>query len=275
MSQLILDNLEKQLEVAVKANQEVHTMIQEGKIANLKQVMDGFECPEEFTVRFREYEVGLMKEGSNWESARVNIDTDYDFRTNTKSIKTSVNANGGSNVDDLLAQAKFVQFTSPKLEEFRVAVESIVKYFDEAKKSTGKDVRDIERAISDVEHGMRQLKIKEIKDQMLSSEGFDSILLESTWGGFDIPRITLKRNWDREVVNVKLTNETKSGKSVDVTYTYRLYDGTLRTGTEERVRMENVDKFISHQLYRLEKIEEGELVQVTLQEIENSDKGTW
>ncbi len=267
MSQLILDNLEKQLEFAVKANQEVHTMIQEGKIANLKQAMNGFECPEGFTVRFREYEVGLMKEGSNWESARVNIDTDYDFRTNTKSVKASVNANGGREVDDLLAQAHFVQFTSPRLEEFKVAVESVVKYFDEAKKSTGKEVRDIERAISDVKWGMFKLKVKEVKDKMLSSEGFDTVIVKSHWGGFDVPRITLKRNWDREIVNVKLTNETKSGKSVDVTYTYRLYDGTLATNTEERVRMENVDTFIKNQLYRVERIEEGELEQVTLEDM--------
>ena len=269
MSQLILDNLEKQLETAVKANIEVHDKIDAGKIAEMKKLMNGFECPEGFTVRFRTYEVGIVKEGSNWDSAWVNIDTDYDFATNTKSFKATLNAGGGRKVDDLLAQAQFVQFASPKLEEFKVAVESVVKYFDEAKKSTGKDVRDIERAIKDVKTGMRKLKVKEVKDKMLSDEGFDAVIVKSHWGGFDVPRITLKRNWDREVVNVKLANETTSGKSVDVVYTCRLYDGTLVTNTEERVRMENVDKFISHQLYRIEKVEEGELEQVTLEEINN------
>ena len=267
MSQLILDNLEKQLEVAVKANVEVHDKIDAGKIAEMKKLMEGFECPEGFTVRFRTYETALVKEGSNWESARVNIDTDYDFSTNTKSVKASVNANGGREVDDLLAQAHFVQFTSPKLEEFRVAVESVIKCFDEKKKSTGKDVRDIERAISDVKWGIFKLKVKEVKAKMFSSEGFDTVIVKSHWGGFDVPRITLKRNFDRDVVNVKLANETASGKSVDVTYTYRLYDGTLVTNTEEKVRMENVDTFIKNQLYRLEKIEEGELEQVTLEDM--------
>lgn len=268
MSQLILDTLGKQLETAVKANVKVHNAIQEGKIANLKQVMKGFTLPEGFNVRFREYEVGLVKDGNNWESARVNIDSDFDFRTGETSIKASVNANGGREVDDLLAQAQFVQFTSPKLDEFKNAIESVTEQFAEQKKSTGRDVREIERAISDVKFGMRQLQIKEIKDQMKSKDGFDSVITESHWGGFDIPRITLKREFDREVVNVKLSNETASGKSVDVTYTYRLYDGTLYTATEERVRMDNVDQFINNQLYRMEKVKEGDMTQMTLEEID-------
>lgn len=265
---VVLENLKKQLEFATIANVEVHNMIDAGKIAQMKTLMEGFECPEGFNVRFREYEVALVREGNNWESARVNLDTDYDFKTGDKTITASVNANGGREVDDLLAQAQFVQFTSPKLDEFKVAVESVVKYFEEDKKSTGKEVREIQKAISDVEHGMYQLKVKEVKAKMLSSEGFDSVIVKSHWGGNDIPRITLKREFDREVVNVKLANETTSGKSIDVIYTCRLYDGTLVTNTEERVRMENVDTFIKRMLFRMEKIEEGELEQVTLQDMD-------
>ena len=128
---------------------------------------------------------------------------------------------------------------------------------------------EIERAIRDVKYSLRQLKVDEIKRKMNTEEGFDSIIVESHWGGFDYPRITLKRNWELEVVNIKLANETKSGKSVDVTYTYRLYDGQLVTRTEEKVRMENVDKFITQQLYRMNEIEDGQMKGVTLQEIDN------
>ena len=265
---VVLENLNKQLEVAVKANVEVHNKIDAGKIAEMKKLMEGFECPEGFNLRFRTYETALVREGNSWESARVNLDTDFNWSTCIKTVTASVNANGGREVDDLLAQAQFVQFTSPKLDEFKVAIESVNEYFKDAKRSTGETVREIERAISDVERANRELKIRDIKRQMNSSKGFDSILVESHWGGFDIPRITLKRNWDREVVNVRLENETKSGKSVDVVYTYRLYDGRVLVDTEKKVRMENVDKFISHQLYRMEKIAEGELTQVTLQEID-------
>ena len=266
---VVLENLGKQLEVAVKANVKVHDAIQEVKIANLKSLMDGFELPEGFTIRFREYEVGLVKEGNSWESARVNLDSDFNFTTGIKTIRASVNANGGREVEDLLAQASFVQFTSPKLNEFKVAIESVAEQFDAQKKSTGKDVNEIEKAIRDVKWSIRQDRIKDIKRKMNTEEGFDSVIVESHWGGVDYPRITLKRDWDREVVNIKLSNETKSGKSVDVTYTYRLYDGELRTGTEERVRMENVDKFIHTQLYRMDNIAEGDMKEVTLQEIDN------
>lgn len=266
---VVLENLGKQLAIAVKANVKVHDAIQEAKIANLKSLMDGFELPEGFNLRFREYEVGLVKEGNSWESARVNLDSDFNFSSGIKTVRASVNANGGRDVEDLLAQASFVQFTSPKLDEFKVAIESVTKYFEEAKKSTGKDVNEIERAIRDVKYSLRQLKVDEIKRKMNTEEGFDSIIVESHWGGFDYPRITLKRNWDLEVVNIKLANETKSGKSVDVIYTYRLYDGQLVTRTEEKVRMENVDKFITQQLYRMNEIEDGQMKGVTLQEIDN------
>ena len=272
---VVLEALEVQLENAQKASAQVHDAIQEGKIAGLKIVMEGFECPEGFGVRFRDYEVGLVKNGNNWESARVNLDTDFDFSTGIKTVRASVNANGGREVEDLLAQAQFVQFTSPKLVEFKDMIEGINAKFQEEKEAAGAHAREISIAISDVKNANRELKVKEVKRQMNSSEGFDSIMLESTWGGFDIPRITLKRNWDREVINVRLENETMSGKSVDVVYTYRLYDGKTRVETEPKVRMENVDKFITQQLYRLDRIEEGELVQVTLQEMENSAKGTW
>jgi len=57
---VVLDNLNKQLEVAVKANVKVHDAIQEAKVANLKQVMKGFTLPEGFNVRFREYEVVMV-----------------------------------------------------------------------------------------------------------------------------------------------------------------------------------------------------------------------
>jgi hypothetical protein len=268
MSQLVLDNLEKQLETAVKANIEVHDKIDAGKITEMKVLMNGFECPEGFQLRFRTYETALVKEGSNWESARVNIDSEFDFETRTRSIKATVNANGGREVDELLAQAKFVQFTSPKLDQFEVAIESVAKYYEEAKNSTGKEVSAIERAIKEVEASMRKLKVDEVKNKMFSSEGFDTVITKTHWGGFGVPRITLKRDWDKEVVNVKLVNETTSGKSVDVIYTCRLYDGTLVTKTEERVRMQNVDAFIKGQLYRIEKVEEGELEQVTLEDMD-------
>jgi hypothetical protein len=267
MSQLVLDNLAKQLETAVKANIEVHDKIDAGKITEMKVLMNGFECPEGFTLRFRTYETALVKEGNNWESARVNIDSEFDFETRTRSIKARLNANGGREVDELLAQAQFIQFTSTKLDQFEVAIESVVKHYEEAKKSTGKEVSDIERAIKEVEASMRKLKVDEIKNKMLSEDGFDTVIVKSHWGGFDVPRITLKREFDREVVNVKLVNETTSGKSVDVIYTCRLYDGTLVTKTEERVRMQNVDAFIRGQFYRIEKIEKGELEQVTLQDM--------
>ena len=42
---VVLENLNKQLEVAVKANVEVHNKIDAGKIAEMKKLMEGFECP--------------------------------------------------------------------------------------------------------------------------------------------------------------------------------------------------------------------------------------
>lgn len=264
---VVLDNLNKQLEVAVKANVKVHNAIQEGKVANLKQVMKGFTLPEGFNVRFREYEVGLVKDGNNYESARVNIDSDYDWKTGEKTIRTSVSANGGREVDDLLAQAQFVQFASPKLDEFKVAVESVVRYFAEDKKNTGAEVREIEKAISDVKTANYQLKMDNLIAQMNTKEGYQTVIVESHWGGVDYPRLTLKRDYDREVIRVKILKTSASGKSVDVEFTYRLYDGRELTNTEERVRMDNIKQFVRSQLYRIEKIEEGELTQVTLEEI--------
>ena len=256
---VVLENLNKQLEVAVKANVEVHDKIDAGKIAEMKKLMEGFECPEGFNLRFRTYEVALRKGNNVWESARVNIDTDFDFQTCIKTVRASVNANGGREVDDLLAQAQFVQFTSPKLDEFKVAIESVTEYFKDVKRSTGETVREIERAISDVKSAQYQLKMDEVLRQMRSEEGYNTVVIKAHWGGVDYPRLQLKYNHTADVTRVKIVTESLSGKSAHILYDYKLYDGTVVTRGEDNVRMDNINDFIRQQLFRVEKIEEGEL----------------
>lgn len=260
MSKLVIDALQERLTIAADKFNEVDIKKDAEKIEVLQGMMNEFEVPEGFGLNFKTFEVGLKREGENWEVARVNLDTQRDFETFKRSVVASVNANGGREVDSLLAQASFVQFVTPHLDKFSRLMNHINEKFEGQLEEARKECRTLESAIRDVEDGVRRDKEQDIMRQMKSKKGFDTVIVESHWGGTDYPSLELKRDFHTySLVNVKLLKTTASGKSADLEVTEQLYDGSLRTRKEERVRMSNINKFIKGQLYRLEKIEEGEL----------------
>ena len=260
MSKLVIDALQERLAIAADKFAEVDNKKDAEKIEVLQGMMNQFEVPEGFALNFKTWEVGLKREGESWEVARVNLDTQRDYETFKRSVVASVNANGGREVDSLLAQASFVQFVTPHLDKFSRLMNHVNEKFEGQLDEARKECRTLEQAISDVKDGVRRDKELNILRQMKSAKGFDVVITESHWGGTDYPTIELKRGYGTyNLVNVKVTKMTTSGKSVDVEVTEQLYDGSLRTRKEERVRMSNIKKFVKGQLYRLEKVEEGEL----------------
>ena len=260
MSKLVIDALQERLNIAGDKFNEVDTKKDGEKIEVLQGMMNQFEVPEGFVLNFKTFEVGLRREGENWEVARVNLDTQRNFETYQREVSASVNANGGREVDSLLAQASFVQFVTPHLDKFSQLMNTINEKFEGQLNEIRKDCRDLESAIRDVEDGVRKEKEQGIMRQLKSKKGFDVVIVESHWGGTDFPTLELKRDYNTyNLINVKILKTTASGKSADLEITEQMYDGTPRTRKEERVRMSNVNRFIKGQLYRLEKIEEGEL----------------
>ena len=260
MSKLVLDNLESQLAVLSQSYKELDDRKDATLIEMLDLAMKGFEVPEGFTVRTKTYEIGIVKEGQHWESARVNIDKERNYETFKREIKVSVNANGGREVDDLLAQADFVRFVTPKLDDIKGLIQDVEDQFEQVLTDVRKDCREVEKAISDVKSAEYQLRIDNVLRQMKSKDGFDVLITESLWGGTDHPILELKRGYSTyNLTNVKITKETASGKSVNVEYLCKLFDGTDSVRTEERVRMSNVMDLVRNQLYREEKVAEGEL----------------
>ena len=259
MSKLVLDNLQKQKVELSDQYQVLDTRKDDATVELLGVAMKGFQVPEGFSIVKVKHEIGLKQLGSTWASARVNIDKERNFETFKREVKVSVNANGGRDVDDLLAQAEFVKFVTPKLDEIRGMVQDVEDSFEEELTSVLKDLREVEKAISDVKNAEYQLKMDEVFRQMESEEGYNAVVTKSHWGGVDYPRLTLKRDYSRDVVAVKILKTSASGKSADIEFTYSLYDGTTRTSTEDRVRMDNIKSFVRQQLYRVEKVESGEL----------------
>ena len=260
MSKLVIDALQERLNIAADKFAEVDNKKDAEKVEVLQGMMNQFEVPEGFVLNFKTWAVELKREGESWEVARVNLDTERDYDTMKREVKASVNAQGGREVDSLLAQASFVQFVTPHLNKFGRLMNHINEKFEGQLEEARKECRALEYAIRDVEEGVRKDKELEILRQMKSAKGFDTVITESHWGGTDYPTLELKRDHSTyNLVNVKVTKTTASGKSVDVEVVEQLYDGSLRTRKEERVRMSNLKRFVHNQLYRLEKIEEGEL----------------
>ena len=260
MSKLVIDALQERLTIAANNHHEIDIKKDAEKIEVLQGMMNEFEVPEGFALFFKTWGIELKKEGESWEVARVNLDTERDYDTMKREVKASVNAQGGREVDSLLAQASFVQFVTPHLNKFGRLMNHINEKFGSQLDEARKECRTLEQAISDVEAGVRRDKELEILRQMKSAKGFDTVITESHWGGTDYPTLELKRDHSTyNLVNVKVTKMTTSGKSVDVEVVEQLYDGSLRTRKEERVRMSNLNRFIKGQLHRLERIEEGEL----------------
>lgn len=259
MSKLVLDNLQKQRVELSDQYQVLDTRKDDATVQLLGVAMKGFEVPEGFSILKVVHEIALKKLGDNWSCARVNIDKERNFETFKREVRVSVNANGGRDVDSLLAQAEFVKFVSPKLDDIKTMIQDVEDSFEEELTSIRKDIREVEKAISDVKNAEYQLKVDEVLRQMKSEEGYNTVVTKSHWGGVDYPRLELKHNFSMDVVRVKILKTSTSGKSADVEYTYNLYDGTEVVRTEERVRMDNIMSFVRSQLYRVEKVEEGEL----------------
>lgn len=259
MSQLVLDNLNKQLTELSDQYQVLDTRKDDATVELLGVAMKGFKVPEGFSVLKVKHEISLKKLGETWGCARVNIDKERNFETLKREIKVSVNANGGRDVDSLLAQAEFVKFVTPKLDEIKKMVQDVEDSFEPELTSIRRDIREVQKAISDVKSAAYQLQVDNILKTMKSAAGFDAVVTKSHWGGVDYPRIQLKYNHTADVTRVKIVTESASGKSAHIEYDYKLYDGTVVTRGEDNVRMDNIMGFIRHQIYRMEKIAEGEL----------------
>lgn len=259
MSKLVLDNLQKQKVELCDQYQVLETRKDDATVELLGVAMKGFKVPEGFSILKVKHEISLKKLGDTWACARVNIDKERNFETMKREVKVSVNANGGYDVDSLLAQASFVQFATLKLDEIKKMIQDVEDSFEPEMTTILRDIREVDKAISDVKNAEYKLKMDEVFRQMNSEKGYDAVITKSHWGGVDYPRLTLKRDYSRDVVAVKILKTSASGKSADIEFTYSLYDGTTRTSTEERVRMDNLRSFVRQQLFRIEKIQEGEL----------------
>ena len=260
MSKLVIDALQERLNIAAEKFNKVDTKKDAEKIEVLQGMMNQFEVPEGFALTFKTWVVELKKEGQSWDVARVSLHTQRNYETMEREVNAALYANGGNEVDSLLAQASFVQFVSPHLDKFGRLMIHIDEKFKGQLDEARKECRTLEQAIKDVEAGVRKDKELEILRQMKSAKGYDAVATEAHWGGTDYPHLELKRGHGTyNLVNVKVTKMTTSGKSVDVEVVEQLYDGSVRTRKEERVRMSNIKSFVKGQLYRLEKIEAGEL----------------
>ena len=259
MSKLVLDNLQKQKEELCDQYQVLETRKDDSTVELLGVAMKGFKVPEGFSVLKVKHEISLKKIGETWGCARVNIDKERNFETFKREIKVSVNANGGYDVDSLLAQAEFVKFVSPKLDEIKKMIQDVEDSFEPEMTTILRDIREVDKAISDVKNAEYQLKVDEIFRQMKSEDGYDAVVTKSHWGGVDYARLQLKYNYSADVTRVKIVTESLSGKSAHIEYDYKLYDGTVVTRGEDNVRMDNLKSFVRQQLFRVEKIEEGEL----------------
>ena len=259
MSKLVLDNLQKQKVELCDQYQVLETRKDDATVELLGVAMKGFQIPEGFSILKVKHEISLKKVGETWGCARVNIDKERNFETFKREVKVSVNANGGYDVDSLLAQAEFVKFVSPKLDEIKKMIQDVEDSFEPEMTTILRDIREVDKAISDVKSAAYQLQMDNILKTMKSATGFDPVVVKSHWGGVDYPRLQLKYNYSADVTRVKIVTESLSGKSAHIEYDYKLYDGTVVTRGEDNVRMDNIKSFIRQQLYRMEKIAEGEL----------------
>lgn len=260
MSKLVIDALQEKLTIALDKSAEIEGSVEVEKIEVLRAMMNEFEVPEGFVLAINTWEVGLNREGEHWVEARVQLYTQRNYETLKREVVAEVSANGGRVVGSLLAQASFVQFVAPHLGKFARCMSHIEDKFQSQLDENRKECRTLESAIKEVEDGVNREKELDILRQMKSSNGFDTVITESPYGGITYPPLYLKR--DRityDLVNVKVLKMSASGKSVDVQVVEQLFDGNLRTRTEERVRISNLKRFIQVQLLLIQKVEEGEL----------------
>jgi len=258
---------EMKLELELKEAQTALGLLCDKKIAarttTISNAFSSFTAPEgtRLSVREKSVEFERMDGKYAYTLARLSVDTAYDENYSKKGYRGGYrfNSGGDDEIKFLPAIADFITIASKKIDVICKLFVDIDIAFG-PKLLEARKVRDeIQRELNQIDFDRQQAKKDAILNLMKSDAGFVPLKAKKTddnWGYTQKTDLKMKFNWEvHDPCLIKIVGTSASGKSAKVQVSIERYDGSIHTFEPENVRMENINSFISSEVYFRDRVE--------------------
>ena len=263
--------LELQLKEANTAYGLLYDQKEAARTAAISGAFGKFTAPE--GTRLSAYETNIefdrMDGNYAYTLARLSVETAYDENYSKKGYKGAYrfNSGGSEEIKFLPAMAEFITIASEKIDVICKMFVDIDLVFG-PKMNEARKVRDgIQRELNEIDYARQQAKKDAILD-LMKGDGFVPLRAKPNkeYGWVQGTNLQMKFNWEvQSPALIKIVGMSASGKSAKVEVSIKRYDDSIHTYQPENVRMDNINAFISREVYfrdRVEsELEEFEIVQ--------------
>ena len=232
-----------QLELVRNEKESAANLLIEEMNTEKKAILEGVFKDNNFKISSSEVALLITEDGYTQERASIRFTNHYG-----EGLQARFSAYSSNDATTSIKVGEFAQLCQ--------AVEDMVieafKGIDEENKlaltALSNEARDLSRAIRELEKAeAEKAKVKEL-EQLKSGKGLSFDLPENSWKQ---PDLQIRFDWSvRGITNLKILNETASGKSLKIEFTqqFKGWDGekqVLKTQVrQETVRKSNVEAFL-------------------------------
>ena len=258
---------EMKLELELKEAQTAYGLLCDKKVAARTAAVSGafgkFTAPEGTRLSAYESSIELQIFDGRYANtlARLSVETAYDENYSKKGYKGSYrfHSGGDEEIKFLPAIADFITIAADRIDAICKTFVDIDLVFG-PKLMEARKVRDgIQTELTQIDLQRQQAKKDAILDLMKSDAGFVPLKAKKTddnWGYTQKTDLKMKFNWEvHDPSLIKIVGMSSSGKSAKVEVSITRYDGSIHTFQPENVRMENINTFISHEVYFRDRVE--------------------
>jgi len=232
-----------QLELVRNEKESAANLLIEEMNAEKKAILEGVFKGNNFRISNSEVALLIMEDGYNQERASIRFTSYYG-----EGLQARFSAYSSNDVSISIKVGEFAQLCQ--------AVEDMVieafKGIDEENKlaltALNNEARDLSRAIRELEKAEAEKAAAKELEQLKSAKGLSFNLPEDSWKQ---PELQIRFDWSvRGVTNLKVLNETASGKSLKIEFTqqFKGWDNnevvTKTQVRQETVRKANVEAFL-------------------------------
>jgi len=225
-----------QLELVRNEKESAVDLLLEGINAQKKEALEKLFKGDDLKINSSEVSLLVTEDGYTSERASIRFTSYYG-----EELAGSFSAYSSNSVETTIKVGQFAQLCEEVSEEAIKAIKAIDEKNKPALMSLQSESRDLNRAIRELKQAeAEKAKAKEMK-QLKSDKGLSFDLPEDAWKQ---PDLQLRFDWSvRGITNLKVLNETASGKSLKIEFTqeFKGWDGN-ETVTKTQVRQETVRK---------------------------------
>ena len=257
---------EMKLELELKEAQTAYGLLCDKKIAARTAAISGafgkFTAPEGTRLSVREKSVEFEIFDGRYANtlARLSVETAYNEDYTKKGYKGGYRffSGGDEEVKFLPAIADFITIASDRINAVCKTFVDIDLVFG-PKLTEARKVRDeIQKELNQIDFARQQAKRDAILD-LMKGDGFVPLKAKKTddnWGYTQKTDLKMKFDWTvSDPALIKIVGMSASGKSAKVEVSIERYDGSIHTFQPENVRMDNINSFISHEVYFRDRVE--------------------